>query len=257
MNRLLAIGFEHAGSWALNNGVLSLQLVRYGEQKNVLYSFIAEGELRYVGKTVQTLRQRMTGYQRPGSSQLTNVRVNRLIVDSLAKGADVEVLVLPDNGLMHYGQFHLNLAAGLEDSIIALLNPPWNGGDRRRKPVAGDTIEVLPVDQFQFQLQRSYSEKGFFNVPVAHTKSLGEDGQSIDVFCGAAESPVIALLNRRSNSNGTPRIMGGSALRNWFQASCEIGYTIQVDVLSPVTIRLRTVGFSVGDPAVSDISGKN
>lgn len=244
MNRLLEIGFEHAGSWVLDNGVLSLQLVRYGEQKNVLYSFIEEGELRYVGKTVRTLRQRMAGYQRPSSSQLTNVRVNRLLVDSLAKGADVEVLVLPDNGLMHYGQFHLNLAAGLEDSIIALLNPLWNGGDRRKKPISGDTIAVLSIDQFNFHLQRTYFERGFFNVPVAHTKSLGEDGQSIDVFCGAAESPVIALLNRRSNKNGTPRIIGGSALRNWFQASCEIGDTIQVDVFSPVAVRLRQAGLS-------------
>jgi len=33
---------------------------------------------------------------------------------------------LPDNGLLHFGDFHVNLAAGLEDSIIKTLNPLWN-----------------------------------------------------------------------------------------------------------------------------------
>jgi hypothetical protein len=31
---------------------------------------------------------------------------------------------------MHYGGFHINLAAGLEDSIIRELKPIWNGGHK-------------------------------------------------------------------------------------------------------------------------------
>jgi hypothetical protein len=38
----------------------------------------------------------------------------------------VEIYALPDNGLLRYGGFHVNLAAGLEDSIVRDLNPPWN-----------------------------------------------------------------------------------------------------------------------------------
>ena len=99
------------------------------EQKNVLYSFVEDGEIRYVGKSIRTLRQRMYGYWRPSSTQSTNVRINGLISESLVAGHDVEILVLPDNGLMHYGQFHLNLAAGLEDSIIAAIMPPCRVSD--------------------------------------------------------------------------------------------------------------------------------
>lgn len=237
MNRLLAIGFEHAGNWALQDGMLALNLLRFGEQNNVLYSFLEDGEVRYVGKTVRPLRTRMYGYLRPSATQLTNVRVNRLIIESLQQGRDVEILVLPDSGLMHYGQFHLNLAAGLEDSIISTISPPWNGGERK-KVIEPD--EVIPViDCFQIQLQPTYFDRGFFNVPVAHSDVLGDDGQKIDVFCGDSQTPIIALVNRRSNTNGTPRIMGGVELRNWFQSACQLGATIDVDVYSPLAIRLR------------------
>ena len=45
----------------------------------------------------------------------------------------MDIFVLPDNGLLHYGLFHVNLAAGLEDSIVRELNPPWNG-DQKEAP---------------------------------------------------------------------------------------------------------------------------
>jgi hypothetical protein len=40
-------------------------------------------------------------------------------------GGSVSILVLPDHGLLKYGGFHLNLAAGLEDDIVSQLKPRW------------------------------------------------------------------------------------------------------------------------------------
>lgn len=236
MNRLLEIGFVQAGNWSLVDGKLVLTITVHGEHRNVLYSFLEDGEIRYIGKSVRTLRQRMHGYWRPSSTQSTNVRVNGLIQQSLSAGRDVEILVLPDSGLMHYGQFHLNLAAGLEDSIIASIQPPWNGGWMKADPEP--VIDPIPViDRFQFQLQPTYFERGFFNVPIANATSFGEDGQTIDLFCGEAETPIKALINRRSNQNGTPRIMGGAELRAWFQSNV-LGTAISVLVYSPLAIGL-------------------
>jgi hypothetical protein len=44
-------------------------------------------------------------------------------------------------GLLAYGGFHVNLAAGLEDSLILDLSPLWNGGrkespDQSLEPIA-------------------------------------------------------------------------------------------------------------------------
>jgi hypothetical protein len=70
----------------------------------------------------------MSGYKTPTKTQTTNINNHRRIKDFLSLGVAVEILALPDSGLLHYGQFHLNLAAALEDAIIRVIDPEWNGG---------------------------------------------------------------------------------------------------------------------------------
>ncbi len=130
LDRLRFIGFKLAGRCKLLDGKLAFELNEYADSKNVLYAFVVDGHLKYVGKTVLTLRKRMAGYRSPGPTQPTNRRNNGNIRDSLAQGKRVEIYALPDNGLLHYGGFHVNLAAGLEDSLIRDLKPPWNGGQK-------------------------------------------------------------------------------------------------------------------------------
>jgi hypothetical protein len=48
----------------------------------------------------------------------------------LVNGKSVEIFALQDNDLLHYGGFDVNLAAGLEDSLVRDLSPPWNGGQK-------------------------------------------------------------------------------------------------------------------------------
>lgn len=120
MNRLLEIGFLQASHWKLNGDRLEFDLSRLATQKNILYAFIADGEVKYIGKTVSPLAVRMSGYRSPGRTQTTNIRNNGNIRDVLARGGAVDIYALPDNRLLHYGQFHVNLAAGLEDDLIRL-----------------------------------------------------------------------------------------------------------------------------------------
>ncbi|HNI69456.1 MAG TPA: GIY-YIG nuclease family protein, partial [Nitrospira sp.] len=90
------------------------------------YAFVIDTEVLYVGKTVDTLRKRMYGYQKPGPTQSTNIRNNKNLIACLASGKVVSIFVLPDHGLLKYGGFNLSLAAGLEDSIVSALKPKWN-----------------------------------------------------------------------------------------------------------------------------------
>ena len=130
LDRIQSIGFRSAGSCISLDGKLAFELNELADSRNVLYAFVVDGRLMYIGKTVQTLRKRMAGYRSPGPTQPTNIRNNGNIRDSLAQGERVEIYALPDNGLLHYGGFHVNLAAGLEDSLIRELRPPWNGGQK-------------------------------------------------------------------------------------------------------------------------------
>lgn len=237
MNRLLEIGFELAGHWSIVDGALTLDISRHGNQANVLYAFTVDGEVKYVGKTTQTLKKRLYGYCNPGVSQSTNQRNHRLIREMLERECAVDVLALPDNALMHYGQFHLNLAAGLEDSIISTLKPEWNGMASTH-PVERTVDPVEVRGSFQFVLQPTYYSSGFFNVSVDYSDLFASDGEQIDIFCGDLQDSVTGMINRRANKNGTPRIMGGVALREWFQHHEMQLCDVNVKVLTPTEIRL-------------------
>jgi hypothetical protein len=245
MNRLLEIGFEPAGHWLLNGDRITFELTRHATQTNILYAFVCDGEVMYIGKTVRMLAARMYGYKNPGQTQTTNIKNNQKIREMLASGAAVEILALPDSGLMHYGVFHLNLAAALEDDIIRKLNPMWNGGKseevKETNPATADQVGndlPAPSEAFQFVLQPTYFRSGFFNVGIDAQKHLGADGEMIELFLGDAMRPVLGTINRRANSNGTPRIMGGVKLRDWFQEYAKEKERISVQIYSPTSIRL-------------------
>lgn len=133
VEKLTEIGFRLVGTWRLEDDALRLDLHDGSISGNTLYAFVVDGSTKYIGKTVQPLVKRLYGYTNPGPTQTTNQRGNKHLRMSLANGSQVEVYALPDNGLIHYGAFHLNLAAGLEDSLVSTLQPEWNitGSTRR------------------------------------------------------------------------------------------------------------------------------
>ena len=124
--KLNAMGFRKCGEWLLEDDKLKCVLSDNAAAPNVLYAFISDGAVLYVGKTVRSLKKRMYGYQNPVATQSTNIKGNKFIREFVASGRVVEVHALPDNGLLYYGGFHVNLAAGLEDSLLAQLKPKWN-----------------------------------------------------------------------------------------------------------------------------------
>ena len=266
MNRLLDIGFQFAGHWVTEGGVLQIALRQYGEQRNILYAFICDGEVKYVGQSMQTLRKRMGGYIKPAPDSSTNIKNNQNIRELLAAGTAVDVYVLPDNGLMHYGPYHLNLAAGLEASLISSLKPAWNGHTRKRKdgasgpshataevteyllepqPVVQETedqeeplAERVPLATFEFRLEDTYWEKGFFNGRKVAAPHLGADGDNIEIFFGAEHQPILGNINRTTTGNDTPRVFGGPELRKRFQTLPRKTEMV-VEVYSPTSIRIR------------------
>ncbi|HUS25563.1 MAG TPA: GIY-YIG nuclease family protein [Candidatus Binatia bacterium] len=128
LQRLEYMGFRKVGAWSHNGEVFKCALTDLGDSANILYAFVSNGSVLYIGKTVQPLKRRMYGYQNPALTQSTNIKANKLIKEVLGASATVEIYALPDNGLLYYGGFHVNLAAGLEDNLIKALAPPWNRG---------------------------------------------------------------------------------------------------------------------------------
>lgn len=124
--RLERMGFRKFADWRLEDETLKCCFIEPGTPSNVLYAFISGETVLYIGKTIRPLKDRMYNYQRPVPSQRTSSRGNESLRKLLNGGQAVEVHALPDNGLLYYGGFHVNLAAGLEDSLIKTLKPSWN-----------------------------------------------------------------------------------------------------------------------------------
>jgi hypothetical protein len=132
MIRLANAGFEPAGKWLLSQRRLELALHEaIAHERNVLYAFAVDGALAYVGKTTLSLRNRMQRYKTPPtngkSGGSTNIKNNRNIVAALTNGHTVDIFILRAQLQQRHGEFLVNLAAGLEDNLIAELAPPWNG----------------------------------------------------------------------------------------------------------------------------------
>lgn len=73
---------------------------------------------------------------------------------------------------MHFSPFHLNLAAGMEDSIIWTLAPEWNMTAGRRKQGSSQTLGEPVLGLFDFKLQPTDWKAGFFNGGVAASPLL-------------------------------------------------------------------------------------
>jgi hypothetical protein len=71
----------------------------------------------------------MYGYKKPGSTQRTNLRINSNIIHCLDRGQSVDIYVWYDKEPKKHGNLiDINLAAGLEDSLIRLtgVRHEWN-----------------------------------------------------------------------------------------------------------------------------------
>jgi hypothetical protein len=124
--RILDLGFIKVGKWTIEGSELAFELLDSRNQTNVLYAFVSGRRVLYIGKSAQTVYRRMMGYRNPGPTQRTNIRNNASLVEILSEGSAVEIYVLSDDQSLDYGGFRIDLADGLENSLISRLRPEWN-----------------------------------------------------------------------------------------------------------------------------------
>ena len=252
MNRLLNIGFINVGHWTFATDRIKYHLTSHQTAKNVLYGFIANGVIKYIGKTTLQLTKRMYGYQNPGPSQTTNIRVNQKVKDLLKLDQPLDIFILVDNGLLKYGDFKINLAAGLEDTLIYQINPEWNFSGKNKieedkesekeELIINNVTELInqKPEIFEVSLGQAYYNQGFFNVRQKYSEKFGADKVIIEIQLG--DNPINTVkgyINRTANSNGTPRIMGGKTLSNWIKKNYKQDDILTVEILTNVSIKLN------------------
>jgi hypothetical protein len=121
---LLAHGFRREGAWSLAGyGVLMMD--RTLDRGPGVYAFALDGVVLYVGVATRCIANRLGFYRRPATSQRTNVRLNALLLETLAKAEAIDVLVArPEPG--SWNGLPINTCAGLELGIIHAFQLSWN-----------------------------------------------------------------------------------------------------------------------------------
>ena len=90
-------------------------------------------------------------------------------------------------------------------------------------------MSARPV--FPLRLEKTYYEKGFFNVKREFDHNVGEEGPVTLSLRGGYT--MEARVDRRAQQNGTARIMGGAVLRDWFQKMYSEGDIVPVRFDTP------------------------
>ena len=90
-----------------------------------VYAFVVGDSARYVGLATMGLAKRLRFYTRPGPTQSTSVRLNKVLTNHLAEGEAVTIFTAGPPALSWQG-LPVSGEAGLELGLIQTFHLPWN-----------------------------------------------------------------------------------------------------------------------------------
>ena len=102
---------------------------------------------------------------------------------------------------------------------------------------------------YELTLHKTYFDKGFFNLGVAVDALIMPGNGAVVIELGGSHRSIEGRIDRTANQNGTPRIFGGAALRNWLQDNFHLGDRVEVHVLDPARLRISAPKTKQGTPA--------
>lgn len=261
---LQKIGFERAATWVLNDNGLNYEIVNNNATRvaailsvaNALYAFCAGKDVLYIGKTTQTLKKRLKGYCSPGKTQSTNQKCHAHICSTLLGGREVDIYVFAPPEDLRFRGFSLNIAAGLEDTLIRSFAPPWNGAKNsvvisesaeHEAPLADNVLRLeddapaRPIGQFWVTLTPNYLSSGIINPGKATNHLFGRTDAPLTVCFSDGAPAVASRIDRRANSSGSVRLLGSNqAIATWLQKHFQVGDRVTALIISPYLIELQT-----------------
>jgi hypothetical protein len=243
LNVLLRIGFVPIGEFVIEK---SMPFIKYNEDSQskvvsksspALYAFTVNGHLKYIGKTTRVLAKRLSEYCKPGETQRTNKKNHKNITIGINAGEKVGILGFAPDVPLCWAEFSINLPAGLEDALITMLDPQWNGSDSAggcaqsessvyenvaitgsEEPQGENEQISSQLPSFKIKLSATYYEKGIINPGVDMDSFIGKHQDPVNIHLGSIGLNVVrSTINRIQNPNCSVRINGGVQVARWFQ----------------------------------------
>jgi hypothetical protein len=245
--------FKQVGYWELKNekiNYVSSDLNNF-KIKNVAYAFIENpaGLIKYIGKTTMSLEKRFSGYIK-GYGKSTNHKNHNKILNCLKENKKIDIYALLDVYPINWGKFNINLAAGLEDALIAEFQPEWNGGKTESQLLEIQTLEnndnikekksiEEDANIFTVKLGETYFNSGFINPGVKYSYLLGLHEEDVDMVY-KNEKILTSKISRTANgSEKLVRLYGGKQLVEFYKKyHYKIGDTIEMKILNKNKIEI-------------------
>jgi hypothetical protein len=119
-------GFERIGRVVLSSDEICFAIQSWPLASSTLYAFTRLEDVLYVGKTSKSLQQRLRGYQHPGPSQSTNIRVASELSAAIKRGDEICVYALTNWEPVSFRGLLVDIPAGIEQAVIFATHASWN-----------------------------------------------------------------------------------------------------------------------------------
>ena len=276
MDKLLNLGFRESARAEIINNQFQITISRNEYSRNILYVFvvkrgddISNWHIRYIGHSRKSFRNRMYGYQQ-GNGQAVNNRIHIEMRERCINGEEVIVYCLPDLFNMQLHDLHLDVAAGLEYSLINYYvtynvennhpslqniagNPNYNfqgipnvnqvlDADRNEEEQEYLNNQIPPqnlpvIESFNQVLGVTYWRHPFINIPTRLSKYFGETGETVEISVFVNETRTLlftATTNREANTNSSPRLYlpgdDGHNFQDWKHSNFNQGDAIPFQI---------------------------
>ena len=249
IKELQTFGFELVGKWFLDyndkinfdidNSTLAIE--------DVLYAFEAQGIIKYVGITEQSVRSRMinykSGHEDNMSSGTTNKIVNREIKKLLNGKINVSIYILKGEAICDYFGLRISLSTGIEKSLITKFNSNEQLWNRRgvksnniQKIVKNNTnlliSNILP-NQMVYTLGKEAFSKGYVLFKNEVNNLLPLESEGMDVHYDG--KTVTGWFTRSSNNK---KVNGYSDLKEYFNNHFKLKDKVLITVINANEIKI-------------------
>lgn len=244
---LKRIGFVEVGNWKLNqNNRIYFDIeAEYLDLDNLLYAFIDDKTVKYIGITEKKLKSRMinykNGYEESKTSGTTNKKVNREIKNLLLLKKKVTIYILKKDADCDFFGFVISLATGIEKSLIKAFDfndNLWNSrGTITNSPKKDQKItnvnSNLENNQSIIKLGKEAYNKGFIIFKKDLDHILPSESDDMDIIYN--EQTLPGYFTRSFHNIKTN---GYAELIEIFKNNFKINDLILITLLSPNEVKI-------------------
>jgi hypothetical protein len=246
---LTRLGFKHVGNWTKSekvHGSIEFNISQDLEHKGLLYAFESQGIVYYIGKTDNSLKERMTNYKsgKSKSAGSTNKFIHSKILDFLSNNIVVRIHILKNPENLDYKGIKISLTSGIELNLIQsfITDDLWNSrGSKSLKNIMVKETQDLhskstkELDRFLMKLGKEYYNNGILSIPKSYDKLLPESGGvKVEIFLDGNKK----LFATYTKSGDNRKINGKQELKEWFSKYFKMNDLVWIQILSETQFKV-------------------